>query len=79
MVFEIGVKGSEVGRLLPEQLLVGEQLLEMFGEELLLQRQVDPGPDQSHLRQTFTHPLDKPGGAGGRQQHHGRCRASIWP
>ena len=70
MVFEIGVQGSEVEWLLPEQLLVGEQLLEMFGEELLLQRQVDPGPDQSHLRQTFTHLLDKPREAGGRQQNN---------
>ena len=45
---------------MPQQLLVGEQLLEMFGEELLLQGQLDPGPHQSHLRQTFTHPLDEP-------------------
>lgn len=48
--------------LRPQQLLVGEQLLQVLGQHFLLQSQMDPSPSLAHLRETLTHGLDKPGG-----------------
>lgn len=61
-------------RFRPQQLLVGEQLLQVLRQHFLLQSQMDPSSSLAHFRETLTHGLDEPGGAMRGQQIEIRIR-----